>query len=55
MVGKKGLSEVLGLNINGDLPDCKIADIALKAETDEWTRKKKIVDAYRRRVSVMVL
>ncbi len=37
MVGKKGLSEVLGLNINGDLPDCKIADIALKADRAKVT------------------
>ena len=31
MVRKKGLLEVLGLNINGDLPDNKIVEIALKA------------------------
>ncbi len=32
MARKKGLSEVLGLNINGDLPDEKIIDVAFKAD-----------------------
>ncbi len=32
MARKKGLFEVLGLNINGDLPDEKIVEVALKAD-----------------------
>jgi len=32
MARKKGLSEVLGLNINGDLPDNRIIDVAFEAD-----------------------